>query len=50
MDEWEMFTKGDYNIHPSNDMTGDFAIPSKEEREDPDTYYRYDWEWHGAWY
>ena len=49
MDEWEMFTKGDYNIHPSSDMTGDFAVPSKEEREDPDKYAG-DWEWHGAWY
>lgn len=49
MDEWEMFTKGDYNVHPYSDMTGDFAIPSKEEREDPNKY-KGDWIWHGQWY
>ena len=49
MDEWEMFTIGDYNIHPSSDMTGNFAVPTKEELENPNMY-KGDWKWHGAWW
>ncbi len=50
MDEWEMFLTGDYNVHPYNGgagMTGDFAVPVKADREDPEKY-KSDWRYLGA--
>lgn len=44
MDEWEMFLTGDYRVHPSNNMTGDFAVPNAEDRKDPEKYGS-DWHW-----
>ena len=43
IDEWEMFTKGDYNVHPvvTSATTGDFALPTAEERADPEKYKPY---------
>ena len=40
IDEWEMFTKNDYNVHPvvTSATTGEFALPAAEERADPDKY------------
>lgn len=46
MDEWEMFTQGDYNVHPvvTSATTGDFALPTAEELADPEKYKPY-WEY-----
>lgn len=43
IDEWEMFTKGDYDVHPvvTNATTDDFALPTAEERADPEKYKPY---------
>ncbi len=46
MDEWEMFTKGDYEEHSLNNMTGDFRFPTLSEQNDP-AKFKSDWTYTG---
>ena len=38
IDEWEMFTTGDYAQHPYGDYTGEFEWPSDADQRDPNKY------------
>ncbi len=47
MDEWEMFTKGDYEEHSLDNMTGDFRFPTISEQNDPNKF-KSDWTYIGG--
>lgn len=53
IDEWQMFTKADYEVHPyknnSESMVGDFTLPTAEERQ-PGGIYAPDMKWIGYQY